>query len=88
MADACYLAWSLTGDTKWKRLTLRSAAWLLGTNDLKVVLYDHNTGGTNDGLTTDGVTRKPRSRIDLGRSRHAPGRSPMYKRHHLIHAPV
>lgn len=54
-ADACHRAWSVTGDSKWRRLALLSGAWLMGRNDSETVLYDKATGGTFDGLTARGV---------------------------------
>lgn len=49
-ADAAYLAWSITGDSKWRRCALRAASWLVGKNDTGDLLYDEATGGTRDGL--------------------------------------
>lgn len=54
MADACSRAWLLTGDDKWREGVLRAARWLKEGNDGKVVLYDLETGGCCDGLTTSG----------------------------------
>lgn len=50
MADSCYLAWSVTGNPKWRTRAVRATAWLVGLNDLGAVLYDEATGGTRDGL--------------------------------------
>ncbi|MGH8948156.1 MAG: glycosyltransferase, partial [Acidimicrobiia bacterium] len=54
MADACSRAFLLTGDGKWRDEVLRAARWLLEDNDGQVVLYDFETGGCCDGLTTRG----------------------------------
>ncbi len=55
MADACYRAWAVTAEPKWKRRALQAGRWLLGKNDTDAVLYDIETGGTFDGLTSNGV---------------------------------
>jgi hypothetical protein len=50
MADACYRAWTVTGDDVWKMRAVRAAQWFTGLNDTGMVLYDQETGGTGDGL--------------------------------------
>ena len=55
MADACYRAWSLTGDGRWRDRVLGAARWLVGSNDRAAVLYDSRTGGCRDGLTPAGT---------------------------------
>lgn len=55
MADACYRAWSATGESVWRRRALQAGRWLLGRNDTGAVLYDIETGSTSDGLTPNGV---------------------------------
>ncbi|MFH1329206.1 MAG: glycosyltransferase [Actinomycetota bacterium] len=55
MADACYRAWTVTGDDVWRVRTIRAAEWLLGRNDTGRVLYDQETGGTCDGLMEHSV---------------------------------
>ena len=54
MADACWRAWSLTGDGRWRDRVLDAARWLVGVNDRSAVLYDSRTGGCRDGLTPTG----------------------------------
>ena len=54
MADACYRAWSLTGDDRWRDRLSLAARWLVGANDRAAVLYDSRTGGGRDGLTPTG----------------------------------
>lgn len=54
MADACYRAWSLTGEDLWKERLLGVARWFLGANDLEAVMYDVESGGGYDGLTPSG----------------------------------
>jgi hypothetical protein len=53
MADACWRAWTVTGDQVWAERTLAAAAWFLGDNDAGLTLYDHETGATADGLHAD-----------------------------------
>jgi hypothetical protein len=55
MADACYRAWTVTGESVWRRRALQAGRWLLGKNDKAAVLYDIKTGSTFDGLTPMGV---------------------------------
>ena len=55
MADACFRAWSLTGDSRWKDLVERAARWFVGANDSRLVLYDRKTGGCGDGLSRDHI---------------------------------
>lgn len=53
MADACGLAWALTGDQRWADRVDRAARWFMGDNDSGLVLYDSDTGGCGDGLGHD-----------------------------------
>ena len=55
MAEACYRAWTVTGNSEWRVRALRSAHWLMGRNDTGAVLYDASTGATCDGLKKDSV---------------------------------
>ena len=55
MADACFRAWSVTGDPVWRVQAIGAAQWLLGRNDTGMVLYDRETGGTCDGLMEHSV---------------------------------
>ncbi|MDF1596367.1 MAG: glycosyltransferase [Acidimicrobiia bacterium] len=55
MADACYRAWSVTGNPVWRVRAVNAARWFLGRNDTGMVLYDRVTGGTCDGLMEDSV---------------------------------
>jgi hypothetical protein len=54
LADACWRAWTATGDEAWMRCVLRAAAWFEGANDVGVRMYDMHTGGGYDGLTPHG----------------------------------
>ena len=55
MADACFRAWSLTSDSRWKDRVVRAARWFVGANDAGLVLYDSQTGGCGDGLSRDHI---------------------------------
>lgn len=54
LADACALAWDLTGDPHWERGVALAVKWFLGDNDAGVAMYDPSTGGGYDGLTPTG----------------------------------
>jgi hypothetical protein len=56
MAEACYRAYTLTRDVKWRERAIRAARWLIGDNDTGDALYDPETGATGDGLTPDSVS--------------------------------
>jgi hypothetical protein len=55
MADACWRAHALTGDTRWAHGVALAAAWFDGANDSGAVMWDPTTGGGLDGLRHDGV---------------------------------
>jgi hypothetical protein len=57
MAEACLLAWAVTGEEVWRDRVLLAANWFLGANDTSTVLYDFSTGGGRDGLTRDGANQ-------------------------------
>jgi hypothetical protein len=50
LSDACERAWLITGDRQWQEAILRCGAWLLGSNDSHLRMYDPRTGATLDGL--------------------------------------
>lgn len=54
IADACWLAWSHTGDERWLPGIALSALWFEGVNDVGCRMYDPRTGGGFDGLTPSG----------------------------------
>ncbi|MDQ1583834.1 MAG: hypothetical protein QOF36_1888 [Microbacteriaceae bacterium] len=54
LADACTLAFELTGDPRWQEGILSCAAWFLGDNDAHTTLSDPVSGGGCDGLERDG----------------------------------
>lgn len=45
----------VTGDKKYLRRMYRSYQWFLGQNDLGLALYDPYTGGSADGLHSEGI---------------------------------
>ena len=57
MADACYRAWTASGDPVWKTRALDAARWLVGRNDTGMAVYDQQTGGTSDGLMQHSVNQ-------------------------------
>jgi len=55
LIDACIDIYTATGNARWFQEAQRCLGWFLGRNDLKVALYDFETGGCCDGLQPDGV---------------------------------
>jgi hypothetical protein len=53
--SACFEAWRLTGEERWREEAHRVFRWFLGKNDLQAPLYDATTGGCRDGLHPDRV---------------------------------
>jgi len=51
--SACLAAYRITGDPWWHEQAECAFTWFLGNNDLDIALYDHQTGGCNDGLHPD-----------------------------------
>ena len=47
---ACIEAFNATADPSWKESAQRAFDWFLGANDLRLPLYDADTGGCRDGL--------------------------------------
>ena len=54
LADACARAFALTGEPRWACGLDRSIGWFLGDNAGGVVLYDPDSGGGFDALTSSG----------------------------------
>ena len=54
MADACARAYAVTGDDDWRRGLDRAIDWFLGDNDVGAVMWDTDTRGGFDGLTSTG----------------------------------
>ena len=50
MADACWRAYTVTGDPAWTRGVTAAAGWFMGTNDVRIPMYDDVSGGGFDGL--------------------------------------
>lgn len=55
MTEACFRAWSVTGDAAWRMHAIRAVWWLMGRNDTGMVLFDRATGATGDGLMEQSV---------------------------------
>jgi hypothetical protein len=55
LADACWLAATLTGDPRWERGVFAAWRWFEGDNDTGAVMHDAVTGGSYDGLQQTGV---------------------------------
>jgi hypothetical protein len=55
MADACWRAYTITGDQAWARAVTSAADWFTGSNDVGLVMYDEVSGGGFDGLESHGV---------------------------------
>lgn len=54
MILACLSAYNLTRDKKWLKNANRAFAWFHGYNEMCLPMYDYETGGCRDGLTSDG----------------------------------
>ncbi len=54
LADVCAVAFTLTGQPRWRDAVLRCAAWFLGANDAATPLHDNESGGCCDGLERAG----------------------------------
>ena len=55
--SACFEAFHATGDPFWKTEARRSFDWFLGSNALRLPVYDATTGGCRDGLHENRVNR-------------------------------
>ncbi|MEJ7582849.1 MAG: glycosyltransferase family 4 protein [Acidimicrobiales bacterium] len=55
-AEACMLAYRLTGHSRYRQLADLAVRWLLGANRLGQALYDPATGRCRDGLDRHGVS--------------------------------
>lgn len=54
IADACWRAWTLSGESSWTRGIALAADWFAGRNDSHAVMQDIQSGGSYDGLKADG----------------------------------
>ncbi len=54
IADACWRAFTITGDAAWSNRVLSALAWFEGSNDSDTVMWDSFSGGGYDGLRADG----------------------------------
>ena len=57
LADACARAAAIDTDSIWPDGVLAAAAWFMGVNDARQLMWDPHTGGGFDGLHADGVNR-------------------------------
>lgn len=55
MASACARAWLIDRDPVWADAIVRSGRWFAGENDGRTPMWDPSTGGSFDGLMTDGA---------------------------------
>ncbi|GAA0968810.1 glycosyl transferase [Acrocarpospora macrocephala] len=54
LADACAVAFLVTGELSWQDGVRRAAAWFQGANDADALMWDPATSGGYDGLTEHG----------------------------------
>ena len=57
LADACARAAAIDPGSIWPDGVLAAAAWFMGVNDARQLMWDPETGGGFDGLRADGVNR-------------------------------
>jgi len=57
LADACARAAAIDTSSMWRDGVLAAAAWFMGDNDARQLMWDPETGGGFDGLHADGVNR-------------------------------
>ena len=57
LADACARAAAIDTASTWPDGVRAAAAWFMGVNDARQLMWDPDTGGGFDGLHADGVNR-------------------------------
>jgi hypothetical protein len=57
LADACARAAGMDPGSIWPDGVLAAAAWFMGVNDARQLMWDPDTGGGFDGLHADGVNQ-------------------------------
>ena len=57
LADACARAAAIDPGSIWRDGVLAAAAWFMGANDARQLMWDPHTGGGFDGLQAGGVNR-------------------------------
>jgi len=57
LADACARAAAIDTGSIWPDGVMAAAAWFMGVNDARQLMWDPETGGGFDGLHADGVNR-------------------------------
>jgi hypothetical protein len=55
--SACLEAYNTTGNDCWFKEAQRAFEWFLGANDLGIPVYDPETGGTCDGLSSNSINQ-------------------------------
>jgi hypothetical protein len=65
MVEACFRAWRVTRDRRWREAMTSTFEWFLGRNDLGRPVYDYATGGCHDGLHPEGVNANEGSESTL-----------------------
>jgi glycosyltransferase involved in cell wall biosynthesis len=55
LVEALVGAWQATGRSRYARLARRAFAWFLGANVAGTAVYDAQTGGCHDGLSSGGI---------------------------------
>lgn len=57
MADACAVAYRVTGDVDWQTRALAAVEWFAGRNHGERLMFDPSSGAGFDGLHRDGVNQ-------------------------------
>ncbi len=55
MIQSLILAYKITRDEKFRKLTMQTFQWFIGRNTLNQVVYDHSSGGCYDGLGENAI---------------------------------
>lgn len=63
--SACLEAYNTTADECWLKEAQRAFEWFLGANDLGIPVYDPETGGTYDGLSSNWINQNQGSESTL-----------------------
>jgi len=57
LVDACYQAFTLTGEDHWLKSMEWAFNWFFGSNDVHQPLYDFSSGGCYDGIEPGGINQ-------------------------------
>ncbi len=55
MIQSLILAYKITRDERFRKLTMQTFQWFIGRNTLNQVVYDHSSGGCYDGLGENAI---------------------------------